>query len=188
MNEAAKQLADQGIALCYHNHYIEFARLHGRLILDPICEEAPALSFGNLPSGAIGLLNSLKIAFTDAFQRRVLTCPGGKVDGVCEPYAVDVTGAGSDELGAVQDVGREIFEHAGMLDFPRRIELLGSLRVEQTQVNLPRESFLISSPDMDSESSHSGLVVLVTVTVLLLSTTILPWSRNISNRSVPARS
>ncbi|GAB3813511.1 sugar phosphate isomerase/epimerase [Tessaracoccus terricola] len=44
-NEAAKQLASEGITLCYHNHHVEFARQDGQLVLDLIRENAPDLRF-----------------------------------------------------------------------------------------------------------------------------------------------
>jgi sugar phosphate isomerase/epimerase len=42
-NEAAGQLAAEGIDLYYHNHHIEFAKLDGRFMLDVIAETAPDL-------------------------------------------------------------------------------------------------------------------------------------------------
>jgi len=44
-NEMAARLAEQGIALYYHNHHIEFARYDGKYILDIIRESAPLLRF-----------------------------------------------------------------------------------------------------------------------------------------------
>src|SRR5215211_4388759 len=41
----ACRLAEQGIALCYHNHHIEFAKYDGKYILDIIRESAPLLRF-----------------------------------------------------------------------------------------------------------------------------------------------
>jgi len=41
----AKALADEGIALYYHNHHIEFARIEQRRLLDIIRTEAPTLRF-----------------------------------------------------------------------------------------------------------------------------------------------
>ena len=40
-NEAAGQLAAEGIDLCYHNHHVEFARFDGRYMLDVIADTAP---------------------------------------------------------------------------------------------------------------------------------------------------
>ncbi len=40
-NEAARQLAAEGIDLYYHNHHVEFARFDGRLMLDVIADSAP---------------------------------------------------------------------------------------------------------------------------------------------------
>ncbi len=40
-NEAAKQLAAEGIDLYYHNHHVEFAKFDGRLMLDVIADSAP---------------------------------------------------------------------------------------------------------------------------------------------------
>ncbi|MBN8216952.1 MAG: sugar phosphate isomerase/epimerase [Spirochaetes bacterium] len=40
---AAKALAAGGVALAYHNHDIEFARVEGLLLLEVLYEEAPAL-------------------------------------------------------------------------------------------------------------------------------------------------
>ncbi|WP_258723268.1 sugar phosphate isomerase/epimerase family protein [Cellulomonas sp. NS3] len=42
-NEAAAQLAAEGIDLYYHNHHIEFAKLDGRFMLDVIADTAPDL-------------------------------------------------------------------------------------------------------------------------------------------------
>lgn len=42
-DDAAVRLADQGIALSYHNHHVEFARYDGRRLLDVIAEAAPNL-------------------------------------------------------------------------------------------------------------------------------------------------
>jgi sugar phosphate isomerase/epimerase len=44
-NEMAALLADQGIALYYHNHHIEFAKYDGKYILDMIRESAPLMKF-----------------------------------------------------------------------------------------------------------------------------------------------
>jgi sugar phosphate isomerase/epimerase len=44
-NEMAARLAQQGIALCYHNHHIEFAKYDGKYILDIIRESAPLMKF-----------------------------------------------------------------------------------------------------------------------------------------------
>jgi sugar phosphate isomerase/epimerase len=44
-NEMAARLAEQGIALYYHNHHIEFAKYDGEYILDIIRESAPLLNF-----------------------------------------------------------------------------------------------------------------------------------------------
>ena len=44
-NEMAARLADQGIALYYHNHHIEFAKYDGKYILDIIRESAPLMKF-----------------------------------------------------------------------------------------------------------------------------------------------
>jgi sugar phosphate isomerase/epimerase len=44
-NEMAARLAEQGIALYYHNHHIEFAKYDGEYILDIIRESAPLLKF-----------------------------------------------------------------------------------------------------------------------------------------------
>ncbi|MHA6513282.1 sugar phosphate isomerase/epimerase family protein [Tessaracoccus sp. Z1128] len=41
--EYAKRLADDGIALYYHNHHVEFARLDGRYMLDVIADLAPSI-------------------------------------------------------------------------------------------------------------------------------------------------
>jgi sugar phosphate isomerase/epimerase len=44
-NEMAARLAEQGIALYYHNHHIEFAKYDGIYILDIIRESAPLMKF-----------------------------------------------------------------------------------------------------------------------------------------------
>jgi sugar phosphate isomerase/epimerase len=44
-NEVAARLAEQGIALYYHNHHIEFAKYDGKYILDIIRESAPLMRF-----------------------------------------------------------------------------------------------------------------------------------------------
>jgi sugar phosphate isomerase/epimerase len=44
-NEMAARLAEQGIALYYHNHHIEFARYDGKYILEIIRESAPLMKF-----------------------------------------------------------------------------------------------------------------------------------------------
>jgi sugar phosphate isomerase/epimerase len=44
-NEMAARLGEQGIALYYHNHHIEFAKYDGEYILDIIRESAPLLKF-----------------------------------------------------------------------------------------------------------------------------------------------
>ena len=44
-NEMAARLAEQGIALYYHNHHIEFAKHDGKYILDIIRESAPLMRF-----------------------------------------------------------------------------------------------------------------------------------------------
>jgi sugar phosphate isomerase/epimerase len=44
-NEMAARLADQGIALYYHNHHIEFAKFDGEYILNIIRESAPLMKF-----------------------------------------------------------------------------------------------------------------------------------------------
>jgi sugar phosphate isomerase/epimerase len=44
-NEMAARLAEQGIALYYHNHHIEFAKYDGKYILDIIRENAPLMKF-----------------------------------------------------------------------------------------------------------------------------------------------
>jgi sugar phosphate isomerase/epimerase len=44
-NEMAARLAEQGIALYYHNHHIEFAKYDGQYILDIIRENAPLMKF-----------------------------------------------------------------------------------------------------------------------------------------------
>ncbi|MGF6823852.1 sugar phosphate isomerase/epimerase [Microbacterium sp. ZKA21] len=38
---AAERLADEGIALYYHNHHVEFAKIDGRYLLDVIAENSP---------------------------------------------------------------------------------------------------------------------------------------------------
>lgn len=43
MEQMTQRLAGDGIALCYHNHHVEFARLDGRLMLEVIADEAPAV-------------------------------------------------------------------------------------------------------------------------------------------------
>ena len=40
-NEMAHRLADEGIALYYHNHHLEFSRYEGRFMLDVIADAAP---------------------------------------------------------------------------------------------------------------------------------------------------
>lgn len=42
-NTFARQLADEGIGLYYHNHHIEFAKVEGELMLDLIRAEAPEM-------------------------------------------------------------------------------------------------------------------------------------------------
>jgi sugar phosphate isomerase/epimerase len=42
-NAAAEALAEHGIALYYHNHHVEFAKMDGRFILDILADEAPAM-------------------------------------------------------------------------------------------------------------------------------------------------
>ena len=44
-NEMAARLAEQGVALYYHNHHIEFAKYDGKYILDIIRESAPLMKF-----------------------------------------------------------------------------------------------------------------------------------------------
>ena len=44
-NEMAARLAEQDIALYYHNHHIEFAKYDGKYILDIIRESAPLMKF-----------------------------------------------------------------------------------------------------------------------------------------------
>jgi sugar phosphate isomerase/epimerase len=44
-DEMAARLAEQGIALYYHNHHIEFAKYDGKYILDIIRENAPLMKF-----------------------------------------------------------------------------------------------------------------------------------------------
>jgi sugar phosphate isomerase/epimerase len=44
-NEMATRLAEQGIALYYHNHHIEFAKYDGKYILDIIRGSAPLMKF-----------------------------------------------------------------------------------------------------------------------------------------------
>lgn len=44
-DQAASQLADEGITLCYHNHHVEFARFDGDYLLDIIREHAPSMKF-----------------------------------------------------------------------------------------------------------------------------------------------
>lgn len=41
----AQRLADEGIALSYHNHHIEFARIGGATMLERLREQAPHLRF-----------------------------------------------------------------------------------------------------------------------------------------------
>ncbi|MDQ4501227.1 sugar phosphate isomerase/epimerase [Sinomonas sp. ASV322] len=41
--KAAQALADEGIALYYHNHHVEFAKLGGRHIMDLLADEAPSM-------------------------------------------------------------------------------------------------------------------------------------------------
>jgi sugar phosphate isomerase/epimerase len=43
INTAAEKMAKEGINLCYHNHAIEFCRIDGKLLLDIIYDNAPAL-------------------------------------------------------------------------------------------------------------------------------------------------
>ena len=38
---AAERLSDEGIALYYHNHHVEFAKIDGRYLLDVIAEASP---------------------------------------------------------------------------------------------------------------------------------------------------
>lgn len=42
-NEAAEALGEHGIALYYHNHHVEFAKIGGRHILDVLADAAPAV-------------------------------------------------------------------------------------------------------------------------------------------------
>lgn len=42
-NEMAERLADHGIRLYYHNHHIEFAKVHGTYLLDIIADRAPRI-------------------------------------------------------------------------------------------------------------------------------------------------
>jgi sugar phosphate isomerase/epimerase len=42
-NEAAEALGEHGIALYYHNHHVEFAKIGGRHILDLLADAAPAM-------------------------------------------------------------------------------------------------------------------------------------------------
>jgi sugar phosphate isomerase/epimerase len=44
-NDMAARLAEQGIALYYHNHHIEFGKYDGKYILDIIRENAPLMKF-----------------------------------------------------------------------------------------------------------------------------------------------
>ncbi|WP_422935220.1 sugar phosphate isomerase/epimerase family protein [Sinomonas sp. P47F7] len=41
--KAAQALADEGIALYYHNHHVEFAKMSGRYIMDILADEAPSM-------------------------------------------------------------------------------------------------------------------------------------------------
>lgn len=42
-NEAAEALGEHGIALYYHNHHVEFAKMDGRHVLDILADAAPAM-------------------------------------------------------------------------------------------------------------------------------------------------
>lgn len=42
-NEYAERMAEQGIALYYHNHHVEFMKFDGRHLLDIIAENSPAM-------------------------------------------------------------------------------------------------------------------------------------------------
>lgn len=42
-NDAAEALGEHGIALYYHNHHVEFAKIGGRHILDVLADAAPAM-------------------------------------------------------------------------------------------------------------------------------------------------
>lgn len=42
-NEYAERMAEQGIALYYHNHHVEFMKFDGRYLLDIIAETSPAM-------------------------------------------------------------------------------------------------------------------------------------------------
>ena len=41
--KAAQALAGEGIALYYHNHHVEFAKMSGRYIMDILADEAPSM-------------------------------------------------------------------------------------------------------------------------------------------------
>jgi sugar phosphate isomerase/epimerase len=45
MEQYAQRLRDEGIALCYHNHHLEFAKFDGSYIHDIIAEHAPTTGF-----------------------------------------------------------------------------------------------------------------------------------------------
>lgn len=42
-NEYAERLAEQGIALYYHNHHVEFTKYDGKFLLDIIADSSPAV-------------------------------------------------------------------------------------------------------------------------------------------------
>ncbi|MEQ3549065.1 sugar phosphate isomerase/epimerase [Pseudonocardia nematodicida] len=45
LEDHAKRLRDEGIALCYHNHHVEFATFDGAYLHDIIAEHAPSVGF-----------------------------------------------------------------------------------------------------------------------------------------------
>jgi sugar phosphate isomerase/epimerase len=152
-NEAARQLAAEGIALYYHNHHVEFAKFDGRYMLDVIADTAPDVGMeidvhwvhrgGEDPVATLAQ-HAGRVKLVHLKDYRIGTMP---------PAAMEMLNAG--DFAGFQGAFRDIVQFAevgqGTLDWPGIVEqALGSgaeyLFVEQddTYGRDPFESLAMS--------------------------------------------
>src|SRR5829696_1986477 len=121
-------------------------------------------------------------------ERHLLPGPAGEMDGICQPYPVDAFCTGRDEGGTIEDVGGEILQHTRVFATPTESNSMTSDAEKMPLSSWPVRTRCTSSGLISLLISRSGLVSRVITAVVLFSTTILPLSPRISNRSVPTRS
>lgn len=121
---AAERLSDEGIALYYHNHHVEFAKIDGRYLLDVIAEASPHVGLeldahwiarGGLDPARVIAQYAGRVRMVHLKDYRIALPDAGIIDAV-EQGDYSAWGAAWNGLVQFAEVGE------GNLDWPEIIE------------------------------------------------------------------